>query len=55
MTKFLIALLVVIAVLVATLVGFLRRRVPLPPQDVLDRVRQREQELRAKEELERGD
>jgi hypothetical protein len=55
MTKFLIALILVVAVLAVVLVGFLRRRIPLPPQDVLDRVRQREQELQAKERLERGE
>jgi hypothetical protein len=55
MTKFLIALILVVAVLAGVLIGFWRRRIPLPPQDVLDRVRHREQELQAKERLERGE
>jgi hypothetical protein len=53
--KFVIALVVVILVLAGTLIGFLRTRVPLPPQDVLDRVKRRERELEAKEKLERGE
>ena len=54
MGKFVIALIVVLAVLAGGLVGLLRgRRMPLPPQDVLDRVRRREQELEAKEKFER--
>jgi hypothetical protein len=56
MVKFVIALVVVIAVLVGGWIGLLRaRRLPLPPQDVLDRVKQRERELEAKERLERGE
>ena len=56
MTKFVIAFLVVIAVLAGGWIGLLKsRRLPLPPQDVLDRVRQRERELEAKERLERGE
>ena len=56
MTKFVIALIVVTAVLVGGLIGLLRgRSLPLPPQDVLDRVRERERELRAKERSERGE
>ena len=56
MAKFVIALVVVIAVLVGGLVGLLRaRRLPLPPPDVLGRVRQRERELEAREKLERGE
>jgi hypothetical protein len=50
MTKFLIALVVVLAVLAGGWIALLRaRRLPLPPQDVLDRVRQREQVLEAQE------
>jgi hypothetical protein len=56
MTKFAIALVVVFVVLVGGLIGLLRSRsMPLPPQDVLDRVRARERELEAKERLERGE
>lgn len=56
MTKFVIAVVVVAAVLAGGLVALLRaRHMPLPPQDVLDRVRRREQELEAKEKSERGD
>lgn len=53
MTKFVIALIVVAAVLAGGLIGLLRgRRLPLPPPDVLDRVKERERELQAKEKLE---
>jgi hypothetical protein len=56
MTPFVISLIVVIAVLAGGLIGLLRgRRLPPPPQDVLDRVRQRERELEAKEKLERDE
>jgi hypothetical protein len=56
MSKFVIALVVVSAVLIGGLVALLRARsLPLPPQDVLDRVRQRERELEAKERSERGE
>jgi hypothetical protein len=56
MTKFVIALVVVVAVLVSGLLGLLRARsLPLPPQDVLDRVKRREREWEAKERLERGE
>jgi Tfp pilus assembly protein PilO len=54
MARFLISLVVVLAVLAGGWFGLLRgRRLPLPPQDVLDRVKQRERELEAKEKLER--
>jgi len=56
MTKFIIALIVVAAVLVGGLIGLLRARsVPSLPQDVLDRVKRREREWEAKERLERDD
>jgi hypothetical protein len=56
MTKFVLALVVVLAVLASGLIGLLRARsMPLPPQDVLDRVKRREQELEAREKSERGD
>jgi hypothetical protein len=56
MAKFVIALVVVVAVLAGGLIGLLRgRRLPLPPQDVLDRVRRRERELEARESSERGE
>jgi hypothetical protein len=55
MTKFVIALVVVLAVLAGGLIGLLRgRRLPLPPQDVLDRVKRREQQIEAAERAERG-
>jgi len=48
MTKFVVALIVVAAVLASGLMALLRARsMPLPPKDVLDRVRQREKELEA--------
>ncbi len=53
MLKFLIVLAVVIAVVVGGLLAFRRSKGPLPPQDVLDRVKQRERELEARERLER--
>jgi hypothetical protein len=50
MTKFIIAALVVMALLVGGLLGLLRgRRTPLAPPDVLDRARQRNRELEAQE------
>jgi len=56
MTKFVIALVVVAALLVGGLLGLLRARsLPSPPQDVLDRVRRREREMEAREKSERGD
>ena len=52
MAKFVVALVVVIAVLAGGLIGLLRgRRLPLPPQEVLDRVRRREREMEAREKL----
>jgi hypothetical protein len=54
MAKFVIALIVVVALVSGGLVALLRaRRLRLPPPDVMDRVRRREQELQAKEKLER--
>jgi hypothetical protein len=56
MVKFVIALVLVIAVLAGGWLGLLRaRRLPSPPQDVLDRVRQRERELEARERSERAE
>ena len=56
MTKFVLALVVVAALLAGGLVMLLRARsLPLPPQDVLDRVKRRERELEAKEKSERGE
>ena len=54
MTKFVIAFLIVVAILVGGwVVLFLRsRHLPQPPQDVLDRVAQREREIRAREQRE---
>jgi hypothetical protein len=56
MSRFVISLVVVIVLLAGGLIGLLlSRRAPLPPQDVLDRVKRRERELEAREKLERGD
>ncbi len=56
MVKFVIALVIVIAVLAGGWLRLMRaRRLPLPPQDVLDRVKQRERELEARDRLERGE
>lgn len=54
MTKFVIALLLVIGVVVGGIVALLQnRRGPMPSQDVLKRVRQRNRALDAEEERER--
>jgi hypothetical protein len=56
MTKFLVAALVVFALIVGGLVGLLRgRRAPLGPPDVLERVKQRNRELEAQERSEGED
>jgi len=56
MTKFIIAAIVVLAVLVGGLLGLLRsRRAPMAPPDVLDRVKQRNRELEAQERREDQD
>jgi hypothetical protein len=57
MTKFVISFLIVVAILVGGwVVLFLRsRHLPMPPQDVLDRVTKREREIQARERLERED
>jgi hypothetical protein len=56
MTKFVIALILVFAILASGLITLLRsRRLPMPPRDVLDRVAQRNRELDAQERAERGD
>jgi hypothetical protein len=53
MTKFVIALIVVGAILVSGLVGLLRgRRTPMASPEVLERVKQRERELEAQESRE---
>ncbi|MEO8019611.1 MAG: hypothetical protein ABI769_17510 [Pseudomonadota bacterium] len=53
MTKFVIATIVVIALLIGGLLGLLRgRRTPLAPPDVLDRARQRNREIEAQERRE---
>jgi hypothetical protein len=50
MTKFVIATIVVIAVLVGGLIGLLRgRRAPMASPEVLERVKQRNRELDAQE------
>jgi hypothetical protein len=56
MAKFIIAAIVVFAVLVGGLIGLLRgRRAPLAPPDVLDRAKQRNRELEAQERREGED
>lgn len=56
MSMFVISLIVVAVVIGGGLIGLWRsRRLPIPPQDVLDRVHQREKELQARERLERGE
>jgi hypothetical protein len=53
MTKFVIATIVVIAVLVGGLIGLLRgRRAPMASPEVLERVKQRNRELDAQERRE---
>jgi hypothetical protein len=55
MTKFVIATIVVVAVLVGGLIGLLRgRRVPMASPEVLERVKQRNRELDAQERREDG-
>lgn len=54
MTKFVIALILVVAVLGGGLVTLLRsRRSPMPSQDVLNRVKERNRELDAEESREK--
>ena len=56
MTKFVVALIIVAAVLASGLVFLYRsRRLSLPSKDVLDRVARRNQELDAQERRERED
>jgi hypothetical protein len=56
MTKFVIAAIVVFALLVGGLLGLLRgRRTPMAPPDVLERVKQRNRELQAQERREGED
>lgn len=56
MTNFVIAMIVVVAIFASGLVTLLRNRhTPLPPQDVLDRVAQRNRDLDAQERRERED
>jgi hypothetical protein len=53
MTKFIIAAIVVLAVIVGGLFGLLRgRRTPMASPEVLDRVKQRNRELEAEERRE---
>jgi len=53
MTKFIIATIIVIALLVGGLLGLLRgRRAPMASPEVLDRVKQRNRELDAQERRE---
>jgi hypothetical protein len=53
MSHFIIALVIVVTILVGGLVGFLRsRRDPMGSPEVLDRVKQREREIQARESRE---
>jgi hypothetical protein len=53
MNQFVIALVIVVTILVGGLVGFLRsRRDPMGSPEVLDRVKQREREIAARERRE---
>ena len=53
MNQFVIALVIVVAILVGGLVAFLRsRREPMGSPEVLDRVKQREREIEARERRE---
>lgn len=53
MTRLVIALVIVIAILLGALMALRRNRVRLPPPDVLDRVHEREKALEAREHEER--
>ncbi len=55
MIRFIIAFVVVFAFLYGSLWAFRRMRVPMPPQDVIDRVKARELQLEAKEQAEKED
>jgi hypothetical protein len=56
MTKFIIAAIVVLALIVGGLLGLLRgRRTPMASPEVLDRVKQRNRELEARERREGED
>ena len=56
MLKFVIALAVVVAVTLGGLMAFRQSsRLPMPSQDVLDRVKIRERELEEQDRLERED
>ena len=56
MTKFVVAAIVVLALIVGGLLGLLRgRRTPMASPDVLDRAKQRNRELEAQEHREGED
>ena len=55
MIRFVIALVVVVAIVLGGLLAFRRSRLPLPSQDVIDRVKRRERVLEEEERRERGD
>ena len=55
MIKFVVAFVVVFAILYGSLLALRRMRVPVPPQDVIDRVKAREREIEAKEQAEKED
>ncbi len=49
MTRLILAILIVVAVLLGALMALRRNRVQLPPPEVLDRVKKREVALEARE------
>jgi hypothetical protein len=55
MIRFVVAVIVVFAILYGSLFALRRMRVPVPPQDVIDRVKSREREIEAKEQAEKED
>jgi hypothetical protein len=56
MTKFVIAMIIVAALLISGLVGLLRgRRTPMGSPEVLERAKQRNRELEEQERREQGD
>lgn len=55
MVKFIVAFIIVFAILYGSLFALRRMRVPVPPQDVIERVRAREREIEATEQAEKED
>ncbi|MEP7312032.1 MAG: hypothetical protein ABI859_05580 [Pseudomonadota bacterium] len=55
MVRFVIAFVIVFAFLYGGLLALRRMRVPVPPQDVIDRVKIRESEMEAKDRAGKDD